>query len=262
MLLLPLNARQGCRPVYKLELYFKPGARYESDLDGIRELVREVEKKWNIPCQEFDISLLSSDEQAGLADDIRSILPQVRGRIVSSRGKALPLSGSKLLNLENTPIVLLRENKRAVDVFPHLLGTTYYDVVSAVEKILALGPSEYFRSRGLLEDPIVKILADAPELIEKGMSFVGSDVELTDGSVDLILRDREGTDVVIEVETRASDQAVGQVLRLARSYASQASRSRVRKAIVCVLFDAGILLACKEAEIELFRVAFERVETS
>ena len=251
-----------CRPVYKLELYFKPGARYESDLDRIREIVREIEKKWNMPCQEFDISLLSSDEKTGLADDIRSISPQIRGRIVSSRGKALPLSGSKLLNLENTPIVLLRENERAVDIFPHLLGTTYFDVTSAVEKILALGPTEYFRSRGLLEDPIVKILADAPELIEKGMSFIGSNVELADGSVDLILRDHEGTDVVIEVETRASDQAVGQVLRLARSYAGQAGRSRVRKAIVCILLDAGIPLACKEAEVELFHLAFERVEAS
>jgi len=248
--------------VYKLELYFKPSARYESDLDGIRELVRRVEKKWNIPCHEFDIGVFSADEQTGLADDIRSIPPQVRGRIVSSRGKTLPLSGSKLLNLENTPIVLLRENERAVDVFPHLLGTTYFGIVTAVEKMLALGPIEYFRSRGLLEDPIVKILADAPELIEKGMSFVGSNVELTDGSVDLILRDCEGTDVVIEVETRASDQAVGQVLRLANSYASQTGRSRVRKGIVCILFDAGILSACKEAEVELFRLSFERVEAS
>jgi hypothetical protein len=209
---------------------------------------------------EFNVDEMSEEKRTELVVDIRSIPPQARGRIVSSKGKVLPLSGSKLLNVENTPIVVLRENERAANVFPHLLGTTYFDLQSSLDGILRFGPSEYLQSRGLLEDPIIKLVADNPELIEKSMSFVGSNIQLSGGSVDLVLRDREGTDVVVEVETVATDQAVGQVLRLARGYAEQMGRKSVRKAIICAGFDSGLPLACKEAEIDLFRLAFLKVD--
>jgi hypothetical protein len=246
--------------VHRLELYFKTGTHYEKDLEDLRRRMHEIENSWKVDFQEFDVDQLSPEERIELVDDIRGISPQARGRIVTSRGKTLPLSGSKLLNVENTPIVVLRENERAANVFPHLLGTAYFDVVSSLERILSLGPTDHLQSRGLLEDPMVKIVADNPELLGKGMSFVESNVMLPGGSVDLVLRDREGTDVVVEAETRASDQAVGQVLRLARGYAQQTGKKLVRKSIICIDFDSGLPLACKEAEIDLLRLAFLKVD--
>jgi len=102
-------------------------------------------------------------------------------------------------------------------------------------------------------------LADNPILIEKGMKFLGSSVEVPAGLVDIVLQDQEGTDVIVEVETKARDDAVGQVLRLARSYVEQIGKEHVRKLIVCYDFDVGLPLACKEAGIELFRLKFLRV---
>jgi hypothetical protein len=246
--------------VHTLELYFKSGTHYGPLLRNLRGLIQEIEVSWGVKCLELNVDGMSEERKIQLVDDIRSISPQARGRIVSSKGKVLPLSGSKLLNVENTPIVVLREGERAVNVFPHLLGTYYSDLESSLERILRVGPSEYLESRGLLEDPIIKLAADNPELIEKGMSFVGSNIQLSSGSVDLVLKDREGIDVVVEVETVATDQAIGQVLRLARSYAEQMSRRSVRKAVICADFDVNLPLACKEAEIDLFHLAFLKVD--
>jgi len=228
-------------------------------LDAIRQRMRGIAAKWKTGFEEFDADKLTVEQVRRLIDDIRSIPPQIRGRIVSSRGKVLPLSGSKSLNLANTPIVVLRENESAVSVFPHLLGTAYFDVESSLDRISNLGPREYFQDRGLLESPIVKILADSPTLLEEGMKFIGSSIEVPAGLVDVLLRDREGTDVLVEVETKARDDAVGQVLRLARSHSEKTGKKHVRKLIVCHDFDTGLPLACKEAGIELFRLSFLKV---
>jgi len=246
--------------LYKLELYFRRNAHYEANLGGIRQRVREIAVRWKTDFEEFDVDVLAAEHVRRLIDDIRSIRPQMRGRVVSSGGKVLPLSGSKLLNVANTPIVVLRENGSAIDVFPHLLGTAYFDVDSSLDRILNLGPREYVQDRGLLESPIVKVLADNPTLLEKGMKFIGSGVEVPAGLVDVLLQDREGVDVVVEVETKARDNAVGQVLRLARSHAEQMGKKHVRKMIVCHDFDVGLPLACKEAGIELFRLSFLKVD--
>jgi len=248
--------------VYKLELYFRPNAHYKANLDAVRQRMQAIAVKWKAGFEEFDVDKLTAEQARQLIDDIRNIRPQIRGRIVSSGGKVLPLSGSKSLNAANTPIVVLRENASAVTVFPHLLGTAYFDVESSLDRILNLGPKEYFQDRGLLENPIVKILADNPTLIEKGMKFIGSSVEVPAGLVDIVLQDREGTDVIVEVETKARDKAVGQVLRLARSYVEQAGKKSVRKLIVCYDFDIGLPLACKEAGIELFSLNFLRVNNT
>ena len=246
--------------MYKLELYFRRNAHYEANLDATRQQMRAIASKWNMGFEEFDVDKLVAEQMRRLIDDIRSIPPQIRGRIVSSRGKVLPLSGSKLLNATNTPIVVLRENESAIGVFPHLLGTAYFDVESSLDRILNIGPREYFQDRGLLESPVVKILADNPTLLEEGVKFIGSSIEVPAGLVDVLLQDREGTDVLVEVETKARDDAVGQVLRLARSHAEKTGKKHVRKLIVCHDFDVGLPLACKEAGIELFRVSFLKVD--
>lgn len=248
--------------MYKLELYFKADAEYNVNLEAIRQQIRLIAAKWETETEELDVDQVSTEHVRRLIDDLRSIPPQMRGRIVSSRGKMLPLSGSRQLNVRNTPVLVLRENARAIGVFPHLLGTAYFDLQSSLDRIWNSGPREYVQDRGLLENPIVQILADDPALIENGMKFVGSSVKLLAGSVDLVLQDRKGTDIVVEVETKARDDAVGQVLRLARSYTEQANKEFIRKMIVCADFEPGVLLACREAGIELFRLTFQRADSS
>ncbi|MCK4320688.1 DUF91 domain-containing protein, partial [Candidatus Bathyarchaeota archaeon] len=188
-------------------------------------------------------------------------MPQLRGKIVSSRNKILPLSKSKNPNLTNTPILLLYHNESPINVFPHLLGTTYFDIEGALESIVKNGPRAHLVARGLLENPIQKILADDPSILEDGMKFIEADVEVESGVVDILLQDAENKFVVVEIETNAKEAAVAQVCRLAASYSStnKVSSDDIRKVIVCQQYDENVVKSCEGANVELYKVDMRRV---
>ncbi|MBS7629587.1 DUF91 domain-containing protein, partial [Candidatus Bathyarchaeota archaeon] len=168
----------------------------------------------------FDGENLTSEEVENLRSKIRNIPPQVRGRIVTSRNYALPLSRSKQLNLLNTPIVLLERDSEPVDVYPHLLGARYRGVEDSLNNILRYGPDQYLEARGIIEDPLTRIISDCPEAIEEGLTLLGVNVRTPTGVIDVLLRDCSGRVVVVEVETTARDQSAAQVCRLAAGYSS------------------------------------------
>ncbi len=194
-------------------------------------------------------------------NDIRSILPQIRGKIVSAKNKVLPFSKTKNLNTKNTPILILYHNERPINVYPHLLGTTYFETEFQLEKILENGPEAHVIAKGLLEEPIQKILADDPSIIEKGMQFKGANEDVGWGVADVLLQDAEGRSVVVEIETKATETAVAQVSRLAAGYASQRrlATDSVRKIILCNHFDDRTAKACRGANVELYQLVAKRV---
>ena len=146
-------------------------------------------------------------------------------------------------------------------MYPNLLGTAYTDVTAALTQLLATGLQAYSRARELLEGPVLKILVDFPEVIEPGMTFVDSEVDVSIGVIDLLLRDDTGGDVVVEVELRAGDLALGQVSRLAAGLAQfrGTSANPLRKVIVCLDHTKNLEAACRGSNVELYRIAANRV---
>jgi len=246
---------------FEIFLYFKKDAGYNSRIDAIQTMLRELEKKWGVTYHLVESTNLSEAEVEKLKVHLRSISPQVRGKIVSSKRYILPLSGSKNLNLDNTPILILFQNNFPVNVFPHLLGKTYFEVESFLEKIIQFGPQEYLGAKGLLEDPIQKILGDDPSILENGMKFIGTNVTTRTGVIDSLLTDGEGRSVVVEVETHANDFSIGQVCRLAAGYSEKTGipLEKIRKAIVCLGFDENLIEASKGANVELYKVTFSLI---
>jgi RecB family endonuclease NucS len=116
-------------------------------------------------------------------------------------------------------------------------------------------------ARGLLEEPIQKILSDDPSFLEEGMKFKDANKDVGFGVVDVLLEDSEGRDVVVEIETKATENAVAQVARLAAGYISQnkLSTNRVRKLILCQHFDKKTVKACQGANVELYRLTVEKI---
>jgi len=247
--------------VYKFVLYYEKDATYSRRIPKIEELLEKTKCKWKVEYCLIEAQSLSPLQIDQLKNYIRSILPQMRGKIVSSHNRVLPLSKTKNPNLTNTPILLLFHDDIAVNVFPHLLGTTYFDIETSLENITKDGPRTYLAVKGLLEEPIQKILADDPEILEKGMKFLGVNVETEDGVIDLLLQDSENRTAVIEIETRASESAVAQVSRLAVGYSSKAKidQSKIRKLIVCEQFDRNTVSACQGANVELYKVGIKRI---
>jgi len=246
---------------YKFTLYHEKDATYSERIPKIETLLEEIKRKWKVEHSFIEAHSLSPLQIDQLKNNVRSILPQMRGKIVSSRSRVLPLSKTKNPNLTNTPILLLFHDDIPVNVFPHLLGTTYFDIETSLESIAKDGPKAYLAVKGLLEEPIQKILADDPEILEKGMKFLGVNVETESGVIDLLLQDSGNRIAVVEIETKASESAVAQVSRLAVGYSSKAkiSQNKIRKLIVCEQFDENTVRACKGANVELHKVEVKRI---
>jgi len=247
--------------MYRFVLYYDKDAPYSARVQTIENMLKQTKSKWGVEYQLIEAKSLSSSQVERLKDDVRSTLPQLRGKIVSSKSQVLPLSKTKNPNLTNTPILLLYQDDRSVNVFPHLLGTTYFDIESSLETIAKNGPRAHLVARGLLENPIQKILADAPSILEDGMNFLGAEVEVEDGVIDVLLQDAKGRVVVVEIETKANETAVAQVCRLAADYSSTAkvAEHKIRKVIVCQQFEEKTVRACKGANVELYKLDMKKV---
>jgi len=243
-------------------LYLKKGAAYPAKVDGVLSLLEETQRKWQIAYSQVEAEGMKASDVQKFKSEIHSILPQVRGKIVSSKGFVLPLSGNKNPNLENTPVLILYENNGPVNVFPHLLGTTYFDIEEALQSILKFGPRDYLGSKGLLEDPVVKIVSNYPSILELGMRSIDANVDTEAGEIDLVLQDRESHYAVVEAETNANDFAVGQVCRLAASYAEKVKSplKDIRRLIVCIGYDKNVQKTCEGANVELFQITSKRLK--
>lgn len=247
--------------MYKLVLYYDERAVYASKIPALLSFLESIKAKWDTDCQVRKAQNLAASQVEQLREDIRSTMPQLRGKIVSSRSNVLPLSKNKNPNLTNTPILLLLHNKRPINVFPHLLGTTYSDIERALKSMAENGPRAHLAARGLLENPIQKILADDPTTLENKMKFIEADVKVESGVIDILLQDSKNKFVVVEIETRAREIAVAQVCRLAASFSSaeKASSDDVRKVIVCQQYDENVVKSCEGANVELYKVNLTRI---
>ncbi len=245
--------------MFQLVLIYDKAAKYFSSQSSIINNLAKIKEIWGIDFEIIESSALDELTTQKVKSDIRSILPQVRGKIVSSKSHILPFSGKKNLNLKNTQILIFYRNKIPINVFPHLLGLTYYSIKDFVDIIQKYGPEDYVYIKGLLEDPLQKILSEFPSILEEGMNFVDINVELENGEIDLLVKDRVGKYAIIELETFARDISVTQVCRLGADFSEKNSyQTEVRKIIVCLDFAKNVLKACEGAGVELYKVKLER----
>ena len=247
--------------MYKFILYYDQKASYQDRIKAIVKILEKTREKWKVDFDVLDVGALGHAELEQVKNDIRNIMPQTRGKIVSAKNKVLPLSKSKNLNTKNTPILLLSSDKRPINVYPHMLGTAYFEIEAQLERILEDGPEAHMTAKGLLEEPMQKILADDPSVLEEGMRFKDANIDVGFGVADVLLKDTEGKIVVVEIETKATEAAVAQVSRLAAGYTSQHKLSQdfVRKVILCQQYDERAAKACKGANVELYQLITKKV---
>ncbi|WXG43985.1 MAG: endonuclease NucS domain-containing protein [Promethearchaeati archaeon SRVP18_Atabeyarchaeia-1] len=257
---------------YRYILYVKDSISAHSTFGNVLSALRDLEKKEkNIRVEVIDVSALTDVQRERITADIRTIPPQTRGRVVSGGGMTLALSGSKNLNLSNTPILVVRDSSdRPVAVFPHALEEKVETVQQHLSKALEKGSEEALHeTRFETEELLTELLSLAPSIIEEDLTVIGKEQSTPTGTIDLLLLDRNGTPVVAEVEVTATEQAVGQVCKLAEGYAeflrqqadNKGSKERegvkVRKAIVCIKIRGMIHQACRSAGVELYQVRAE-----
>ena len=213
-------------------------------LDDLKSAKAQID----ISISKLERGMLSKTRMKAIEDEIRSIKPQSRGSVVSSGGFNLPLSGTKKLNLSNTPILIVRDEPRPLYVFPCKSGEHYYDFISGI-KFLSDNLPNLIELPVETEESITDVIQSSPGLLEVGMSFVSKEIETSTGRVDLLFQDKNGRLLLVEVERQASDQSVGQILRLCAGYEGQHELKfgMVRGAIVCKRINKNVLAATKRS---------------
>jgi len=200
---------------------------------------------------------LSGDQMKKAVEEIRRIKPQSRGSVVASGGRSLPISGSKKLNLQNTPVLIVRDVDNGYDptpiyVFPCKVGERYYSAVDGISFLSSNLPN-IVELKGEMEETIISILRSNPEKLETGLIFDSFEVLLSTGKADLVFIDSKSRYLVIEVEREATDSAIGQVLRLAVGLERTRCTERVRCGIACFRIKENVLAAANRAGIEIWQ---------
>ncbi|MHB8567889.1 MAG: endonuclease NucS domain-containing protein [Nitrososphaerales archaeon] len=211
------------------------------ELGGRGTLVSRVERK-----------SLTEKEEDLILDKIRKIKPQARGSIVTSGGKMLPLSGSKKLNLGNTPVILV-ETSAPIYVFPCRSGEKYYSLLEGLD-FLKTNLPRLPELPAEIEESLANLISNNPGLLEEGLQLVSRELDTSTGKYDLLLTDKDGVPLLIEVERLLTDQALGQILRLCAGYERDNNLERIRGAIVCLRAKETVLLGARRAGIEVFTI--------
>ena len=245
----------------RLIVYYDEDAPSERSPESLRVMLDELMSEGKV----YSVSMvkrgqLTEAQIAGVAEKIRSIRPQNRGSVVASGGDVLPLSGSKKLNLGNTPVLLVEKMGDGnvglpVYVFPCRVGENYYGVLDGL-RFLGEHLPDLADLPAWGEESIVREIVKHPEILENGLAIKSSEIETSTGRGDLLLCDSSGRLLLIEVERDATDQAVGQILRLCAGYEKENGLEfgSVRAGIVCFRINEHVLAAARRAKVEVWRM--------
>jgi hypothetical protein len=247
----------------EVNLYYDESVNYaKTPLDQILRALDELNRakgQLGVSISKLERKVLSERKLKKIEDDIRSIKPQARGSVVTSGGYHLPLSGTKKLNLNNTPILLVRNGSGPLYVFPCKSGEIYYDVMGGIKFLHDNLPNLIDLPSGT-EESVTSVILRRTELLEEGLSLVSSEIETSRGRGDLLFKDKNGRLLLVEVEREAHDQSVGQILRLCAGYESQhgLELGTIRAAIACIRINDNVLAAAKRAGIEVWKIPLPR----
>jgi len=267
------NEDQG----YKYVLYMKDPTAESPSFKLLKSYLDQFEiQEKNLGVEIVDVSTLTEVQREKIAADIRAIPPQVRGRVVSGGGMTLALSRTKNLNFDNTPILIVRDSSdRPVAVFPHALEEKVESVEDHLKNALEIGADAALHQKRLpTEELLTEIISLVPSIVEEGMKVIRTEYPVPTGTIDLLLIDRDGTRVVVEVEVTATEQAVGQVCKLAEGYMELMRKETsvgceqgravkmkgARKAIICLRTKGKLQQACESANVELYQLKTIRLK--
>lgn len=238
-----------------LELYYDKLASYSKTLQEILDLISSIQKEKSFELRLVEKSELSTEEMKAVISKIRSVYPQARGAIRTSRNNLLPLSNSKNLNLTNTPVLIVKSEQNVVYVFPCRIGESYFDIGKGIQHLSRNLPN-FPPLEGKMEDAIIDHFLSNLDAFENGLKKEQVKFETSVGEADVLLRDAQGLYILVEVEREANDHALGQVLRLAAGFAKTRNlqKEKLRVVIASERKRGAIEEAARWANVEVWTI--------
>lgn len=236
-------------------LYIHP---IESNLKLYIDLLQQISKKHLIKYEIREFDTLSLNEKSTLIENLRIVSRKNAVGIVSKGTGALPISRSKQIG-QNT-ILLRIEHGQIKCVYPHEKNKKRIEIKYYLNSLLKSAYiNEIIEHNSITEMDISRMLSTFPELIEKDLQFVDTEVEVEGGRIDIVFLTKMNEHLLIEIEIEAKDNAIGQVQRFV-TYASKYNipKNRIRFGIVCAKMSKSRLTACSNAGIEVYTLCLEK----
>ncbi|MFX0205240.1 MAG: endonuclease NucS domain-containing protein [Candidatus Hodarchaeota archaeon] len=224
----------------------------------IENLLEGIRIKHNISYKIIDGSRLNQEEMEELAEIIRRISNKKKIRVRSSGGGILPISRSGAVNLGNILILLVLENEKPIDVYPHEAGAKgqRFKVLQHLNELLKADNLNELRAEAVLsEQDISKMISNYPVLIEEGLEFLDTEVAVKGAQIDVVFKDRTNKHVLVEIELKVTDAAIGQVIKFLDPYSQQfgISPRNLRRTLVCIDISENYINTCKAEGIEVYK---------
>jgi hypothetical protein len=245
-----------CRLLEIEAFYDKTSNQSGTSIENLLSSLSKLES-YGVRISVLEKESLVDGQMEKAVEEIRRIKPQSRGSVVASGGQPLPISGSKKLNLLNTPVLLVREirnerDSRPIYVFPCKIGESYYNVLDGISFLSETLPDVRVLP-GEMEESLISSLKVEPGKLENGLQLSSAEEVVRTGKTDLVFVDSHSRFLLVEVEREATDSAVGQILRLAAGFEENHSVERVRCGIACFRINENVLAAANRASIEVWK---------
>ncbi|MDW7732361.1 MAG: endonuclease NucS [Methanolobus sp.] len=230
----------------------------EKDIGNYTALLESLKKKHLINYEIVDLEVLTDNEREELVESIRLISRKNGIGVVSKGSGALPISRNKKIGKHG--ILLQIEDERPRNVYPHEVNKKRIDIASHLENMIkADDVSHVTDQEHISEQDISRMISTFPELIEKDLIFLDTEVETSGGRIDAVFKSKDEKHLLIEIEIEARDNAIGQVQRFI-TYSEEYGipRDRIRLGIVCAKISESRLNACIGAGVEVYTLSLEK----
>ncbi len=150
------------------------------------------------------------------------------------------------------------EDEKPVNVYPHEAGAKgqRFEILQHLDKLLKADHLDEIRTEEILsEQDISKLISNYPALIEEGLEFVDTEVAVKGAQIDVVFKDRTNKHVLVEIELKVTDAAIGQVIKFLDPYSQQfrIPPKNIRRALVCVDISENHINTCKAEGIEVYK---------
>lgn len=239
--------------VYK---YFYYISSEHQEVSPVIELLKKAKNIHNIEYEVIDISTLTENKKQELIESLR-VFSRKNSVNIKTKGKgALPISRSGKLGKDG--ILVQKYNGVIKNVFPNVKNGKRTDCLMHLKKLIQtkniddLKDDEY-----ISEKDISRMIISLPDLIEKGLKFLETEVEVEGGRIDAVFKDSDGKSLLIEVELIANDNAIAQVQRFKIPYSEKYNipLENIRLGIVCTDISKSRINACITGNIEVYKLA-------
>lgn len=245
--------------MYKYKLYRTTESNGQ-EIESIINLLDEIKTKYleQIDYEVVNLETLDDKQKEDLIEAFRLISRKNAIGVVSKGNGPLPISRNKKIG--NMGILLQFEDGAPKNIYPHEKNKKRMNIKSHLSALIKSDDiNDILDQEAISEQDISRMITTFPELIEDGLEFIETEVEVESGRIDVVFKNKNGEHLLIEIEIEVGDNAIGQVQRFATySEKNEIPRDKVRLGFVCAKISESILKACKDANIEVYTLNLKK----